>query len=109
MYFIHHELLLLLQFNLGLDEQIQVCIHRVSDVGCYTAEINAFDDFLFFDAMMSMDIVQATILMAIFCAWAIIIGNWPAWFGNKMSNIFPMPRLATLTFSGRFMTFRPRK
>ena len=38
------------RIGLDLDEQIQVRIHCVADVSCYTAEVDAFDDFLFFDA-----------------------------------------------------------
>jgi len=34
----------------ALDEQIQIGIHRVADVGGYAAEVDAFDDFFFFDA-----------------------------------------------------------
>ena len=38
------------RIGLDLDEQIQVRIHCVADVSCYTAEVYAFDDFFFFDA-----------------------------------------------------------
>ena len=37
-------------FSIALDKQIQICIHRIADVGRYTAEVDAFDDFFFFDA-----------------------------------------------------------
>ena len=124
------------RIGLDLDEQIQVGIHRIADVGRYTAEVDAFDDFFFFDAHDVHGHGAGDHFDAHFCAWAIMTGNgstffcfmtawiifepmppmfifeigsWPAWFGSMMSNIFSMPRLATLTFSGRLMTFKPQK
>ena len=66
---------------IALDKQIQVRIHRVADVGRYTppkSTPSMISSSLM--PMMSMDMVQATILTPIFWAWAIMTGKGSTFF-----------------------------